>query len=235
LVVLLEAPGGRGAATAIALARSLARRSPGPVVLADLTLDGLHRGLHGIEQGAPGLPELVASCRFAPPAPATLQDSIHRVVGGYDLLPGLRHHHDWVTVGSRSAAMLVAFLRSERATVVAHVDRDLEGEADTGSFDVEDRNVLARTAVRAADLVVVAGGRDRTGRQALLTTREALGRFGIPEARTLGVAVRWPVPFGSRAGSLGQAVRGALEPPDAAPRADADDGPQRIAPGSLGS
>ncbi|MGN6693328.1 MAG: hypothetical protein ACTHN0_04055 [Aquihabitans sp.] len=235
LAAVLEAPGGRGASTATALARSLAGRSPGPVLLADLTLDAPHRRLHGIAPGAPGLAELAAACRFGPPAPTVLTGTTHRTSGGFDLLPGLRRHQDWVTIGARSAATLVATLTAAHAIVLAHVDRDLEGEGETGSFDVEDRNVLARTAVRAADLVIVVGDVDRAGRQALLATCDALARFGVPPTRTLVVATGIPWPLGRRATNLGGAVSDAIEragsptPPDVS-----DDPPQRITPGGLG-
>lgn len=237
LVGLVEAPGGRGASTATALARALAADSPAPgaVLLADLTLDAPHRGLHGIDPDAEGLSELATACRFGPPPPGIAPGVIQRTVGGYDLLPGLRQHHDWVSIGSRAMGAVLGALLAGHETVIAHVDRDLEGEPDTGSFDVEDRNVLARTAVRAADLVVVVGDGDRAGRQALLATLVTLAAFGTPPERTLVVADRLPRRSARAEQRLGAAVRAALAE-SASRTAPGDDAgvPERIVPGSLG-
>lgn len=193
LIALVEAPGGPGARTATALARSLAApRAPGAVLLADLSLDAGHRSLHGIDAAAHGVGELAASCWFGPPPAGSLPPLAQRTASGYDLVPGLRRHHDWVGVGARSADALLEALRHGPDVVIAHVDRDLEGERDTGSCDVEDRNVLARSTVRAADLVVVAGDIDRFGRHAVLATVVALAAFGVAPERTLIVTAGVP-------------------------------------------
>ena len=74
---------------------------------------------------------------------------------GYDLLLGLRRHRDWPVLRPRAVqACLDGLLRSYRL-VVADLDPDLEGDDEVGSLDVEERNVLARTAAGRADLVLV--------------------------------------------------------------------------------
>lgn len=201
LITVLAAPGGDGTGTATSLARSLATTRDGSstVVLADLTLDAPHRALHGFAPDRPGLPDLVEAGRFGPP-PATSPRAGHLTTQGYRLVPGLLRHHDWVMVGDHAAERALDAVRTGADLVVAHVDRDLEGETDTGSFDIEDRNVLARTAVRAADLVAVAAGSDRSGRLGAIGTLGALARFGVPHERIIVVfpGGRWSVRRGGR-------------------------------------
>lgn len=54
-------------------------------------------------------------------------------------------------------------LRSGHRAVIADVDCDVEGEAECGSFDVEERNILARSALLGADLAIVVGVPGLTG------------------------------------------------------------------------
>jgi len=255
VVALVEASDGRGVAAALGLARALAATaaSATEVLLADLTLDAPHRAVHGLDPEATGLSELAAASRFGPPPASLVRDAAHVVAGGYQVLPGLRHHRDWVQIGKRSAATAIEAVRHHAAVVVAPIDRDLEGEPDTGSFDIEDRNVLARTVVRTADLVVVAGALDQAGRPGLQATLAALAAFHVPLDRTL-VLTSGPSPrrrahrltpatrflhlgAGARAERrLGTAVRAHLaEVGEAGTGAVPDDAPQRIAPGTLGA
>ncbi len=256
LLAVIAAPGGDGTAVAAAIARSLVATGirPGPVVLADLTLDAPHRSLHGLTPDRPGLPELIEAGRFGPPPPALARRAQHPTGQGYLLVPGLLRHQDWVTVGDRSAPSALDALRSSSALLIAHVDHDLEGEAETGSADIEDRNVLARTGVRTADLVVVASGSDRAGRLGVIVTLGALARFGVPHDRTVVVRPggRWSRRRASRrptssqilllAGSerpdarVGTAIRARLAAsgPRTAPGSIAEPDPQPIVPGTLG-
>ncbi|MCU1370809.1 MAG: hypothetical protein JWO77_2003 [Ilumatobacteraceae bacterium] len=257
LVTVVEAPSGGGAGAATALARSLAATGPGSVVLADLTLDGLHRSLHGLSSNHAGLPELVAASRFGPPSTAEVDATLHPVAPGLRLLPGLRRHQDWISVGGHAAGVALGAVRTGSAVVVAHVDRDLEGEADTGSFDIEDRNTLARTAVRAADLVIVSGRSGPAGHAGLLATLESVAAFRGPSERTLALATgsariarrnrRFDLQAHGRVllhreGDLvdlrlGHAVRtqlAALVSVPRAPAAPTQPEPQRVVPGALG-
>jgi hypothetical protein len=193
LVALLAAPGGNGASTAVTLAGSLVLAGAGSrVVLADLTLDAPHRALHGLAVDRAGVPELVRSARFGAPPSAAVRGALHPTAPGYRVLPGLLRHHDWVTVGEGAATRVLAAVRHEAEVVVAHIDRDLEGEPDTGSYDIEDRNVLARTTVRTSDLVVVAAGGDRSARLGLVAVLGSLAAHGVPHGRTIVVMPRAP-------------------------------------------
>ena len=52
--------------------------------------------------------------------------------------------------------------------VVCDVDPDVEGEAGGGSIDVEERNVMARTAASRADVVFAVGGPSLKGMHGLV-------------------------------------------------------------------
>jgi hypothetical protein len=193
LVGVLAAEGGNGPGAAVALAGSLVLAPGDPdVVLADLTLDAPHRALHGLSVDRVGVLELVRAARFGPPPPAAVSGALHPSTHGYRVLPGLVRHHDWIAVGEGAATRALAALRGEADVVVAHVDRDLEGETDTGSYDIEDRNVLARTVVGSADLVVVAAGTDRSARLALVAMLSTLAGRRVARERTLVVTPRSP-------------------------------------------
>jgi hypothetical protein len=187
LVAVLAAPGGSATPTAVAVAGSLADATTPArtVALADLSLRAPHRALHGIGSEHAGLPDLLEASRFGHPPPASILRSIHVVDRGYLVVPGLEQHHDWVLAGDVAAARALDGLRATVDLTVAQVDPDLEGEIDTGSFDIEDRNVLARTAVRAADLVLVAAGSDRYGRLGAIAALTSLARHGVPHERTV--------------------------------------------------
>jgi hypothetical protein len=73
---------------------------------------------------------------------------------------------------------------------VADVDDDLEGEADCGSIDVEERNVMARTVATRADAVVVVGAPGIKGMHGLVRTVNRLREHGVPPERILVVLNR---------------------------------------------
>lgn len=228
LVAVVAGAGVDGATVASSLALRLAiGPAPAPVVLADLTLDAPLRAFHGIADVGGGLPDVVAAARFGDPPAAAVDAALHPV-GPVLVLPGLRRHHDWVSLGTRSVRAAIGAVRSRAGLVVAHVDPDLEGEAETGSFDIEDRNVLARTAAATADLVVLIGGARPPARSTLMRQHDRFTAFGVPAERIL-VA-------GTRGRRLAAAVErrlatGAGGAPSAIPEEPV---PERIVPGMLG-
>jgi len=113
---------------------------------------------------------------------------------GYRLLLGLRRHRDWATLRPRAFAAGLASLRRTHEAVVADVDGDVEGEAETGSAEVEERNLLARTVATAADVVLVVGGPTLKGLHGLVRTAQDLLAFGVPPERLLPVVNRAPRP-----------------------------------------
>ena len=99
---------------------------------------------------------------------------------GYDLLLGLRRHRDWPVLRPRAVQAAVDGLLRSYRLVVADVDADLEGDDEVGSVDVEERNVLARTAAARADLVLVVAPPTLVGlRRLVLHARRARTAFGV--------------------------------------------------------
>jgi len=166
-LVAVTGPGGAGVSTlAAALAQGAARdvSARGLVLLADLALHADQAVLHHTGDVVPGLPELVDAHRLGTPgAPDVRSLTFALPDRHYDLLLGLRRHRDWTLLRRRSTEVALAGLRGAYRVVIAQVDPDVEGVDTTGSHDVEDRNLLARTVVTAADAVVVVVRPDALG------------------------------------------------------------------------
>ena len=187
---LLAITGGIGAdvpTAAVALARSLGSASLNTkVVVADLLLSAPLGSLHGLEADAPGLFDLLDSSHHRPP-PAHLVDGfLHAdTLGRYRLLPGLRGHSDWIRLGPGSLRTAMSSLRDTCDLLIAPVDDDLEGEEDTGSFDIDDRNRLARTTTQGADLIVLVTAPGPTGIAETIRLQGCLEAFGVAPGRML--------------------------------------------------
>src|SRR5690606_7812060 len=111
---------------------------------------------------------------------------------GYDLLLGLRRHRDWTALRPRAVEAALEGLRRAYRVVVADADADLEGEEQCGSTDVEDRNLLARPACAAADLVVAVGVPGPAGLHAQLRVVRDLRDHGVDGRRIVPVVNRAP-------------------------------------------
>lgn len=178
-------PGGTGASTlAAALAGALGRRRRG-VLLADFALRGDQALRHGLDEFGPGLLELVEEGRYRPLT--TIDARRHTVAtAGYRLLPGLRRAGHWTAVSPGLFDQLLTELLELFDLIVADVTGDFEGEAETGSIDVEERNHMARRSALAADVVVAVGGIGR-GDHRLTRVVDDLLDLGVDPARILPV------------------------------------------------
>jgi Mrp family chromosome partitioning ATPase len=195
-LVAVTGPGGTGCSTvAAALAQGLASdpRNLDLVCLADGALHAEQAMLHGAADVVPGVMELVESHRSGAPSIDEVRHlTWHVAERGYHLLLGLRRHRDWTAVRPRAFATALDGLRRGSRVVVADVDADVEGEQATGSLDVEERNTIARTVLRAADLVVVVGVPGMKGLHSLLRTTRDLLAHGVPGGQLLPVVNRAP-------------------------------------------
>lgn len=194
--VAVTGSGGVGRSTlAMALSAGLAAdpRDRGLVVLADLALRAQQALLHDAGDVVPGLLELVEGHRGAAPDLDEVRAHCFTVrEAGYDLLLGLRRHRDWTALRSRALAVALDNLRRAYRVVVSDVDPDVEGEAQCGSVDVEDRNLLARTTLLDADLVVVVGQPGLAGFDAQLRVVRDIAELGVPGSRIVPVVNRAP-------------------------------------------
>jgi hypothetical protein len=175
--------GGAGTSTvSMAMAQGLGRIGDyaGSIALADLCLRADQAMLHDTQSVTPGIQELVEGFRTR----SLDHDDIRRLCfaidgRGYDLLIGLRRRRFWTTLRPVACvAALNAFISSYSA-VICDTDSDLEGESESGSIDLEERNVLSRTAVSTADSIVVVGQASLKGLHSLTRVLHDIDEFGI--------------------------------------------------------
>lgn len=192
LVGVTGARGSGCSTTSMALAQGLARdaRLRGELALVDLALDADLGVLHDAREVLPALQELVEAHRTTQPGPTRVRSMLYADPRrGYDLLLGLRRHRDWTALRPRAVAATVEGLVQAYRVVVAEVEPDLEDEQETGSFDVEERNALARAVAERADLMVVVGRPDVQGLHRLARTLSNLVESGVPGERLQPVVV----------------------------------------------
>jgi hypothetical protein len=202
-LVAVTGAGGTGRSTvAMALAAGLAAdpRDRGAVVLVDAALHAQQGLLHDAGDVVPGLSELVEAHRTADLDGEQVRALCFEVDSrGYDLMLGLRRQRDWVALRPRTLEAALDGLRRAYRMVVVDVDADVEGEAQCGSADVEDRNVMARCTLAAADLVVVLGLPGIAGVHSLLRVLRDLDELGVDPGRVLPTLNRAPRSARSRA------------------------------------
>jgi len=195
LVAVTGAGGVGSSIAAMALAQALGDNASntGVVILADLALNGEQAMLHDAQEIIPGLQELVEAHRGAHVPAAEIRTMVFDSVGrGYHTLLGLRRRRDWVAIRPRAfGAALDGLLRSYRF-VIADVDADVEGEHETGSLDVEDRNLIARSTLARADLVLAVGNPTMKGLHALSRVVRDLIAFGVPAEQIVPILNRSP-------------------------------------------
>ena len=196
LVAMVCGPGGTGASTAaIALAQGLSAdpRHGRPVLLADLALHAEQAMLHDARDVVPGVQELVEAHRTRRPTPEDVRALTFQVdERGYHLLLGLRQARAWSSIRTRAFEAAFASLRGAYPVVVADADADLEGEDQGGSIDVEERHVMARTAVAQADVVFTVGLPTMKGVHALVRVVLDVLAAGVPAERVVPVFNRSP-------------------------------------------
>jgi hypothetical protein len=195
-LVAVTGTGGVGASTVAAvLAQGFGTdvTQQGLVVLADLALHADQAVIHDPGDVVPGLPELVDAHRLGRPAVDEIRRLTYRCDDrGYHLLLGLRRHRDWGALRQKATHAAIDGLRRTFRVVVADIDQDVEGEAETGSLDVEDRNMLARLTLDEADAVVAVGSPGVAGVHQLARLIRDLVALGVPPARILPVLNRCP-------------------------------------------
>lgn len=194
--IAVTGPGGTGRSlVAAALAQGFAAdvAHSDTVVLADLALHADQAMLHDARDVIPGVLELVEGHRSGAPSPDEVRSLTFDIVSRrYRLLLGLRRHRDWTALRPRALRAALDGLRRSFTLVVADIDDDLEGETLTGSADVEDRNLLARTTTAIADVVVVVGVVGTKGVHSLLRVVRDCLAAGVPADRILMVVNRAP-------------------------------------------
>ncbi len=192
-------PGGTGASTlAIALAQQLAKDvlNAGLVALVDMARNGEQGMLHDATDVVPGVEELMDLHRNRRPTVDQVQGLTFTIPNrGYDLLLGVRRPAAWIAIppGAPQAA-LDSLQRAYRVTV-ADVTADFEGEAQTGSRDVEDRNAISRACALQAEMVFIVGTPTMKGVHSTARVVAELLELGVGQDRLQVVINRTPKRF----------------------------------------
>lgn len=189
-VVAVTGAGGIGSSTiAMAIAQGLAKYPEHQrILLADMALRSSQAMFHDARDVVPGLLELVEAHRLGIPNTAEARSTIHTSPErGYDLLLGLRHERDWLSIPARALSATWTTLAANYRTTICDLTGEFDGAAETGSDDIEDRNRLSRMGARTADLVVVVGGPESWGVHHLVRTMLSLTQIGVPGERILPI------------------------------------------------
>lgn len=233
-LVAVTGPGGTGASvTAMAMAQGLADdvRHGGQVLLADLRLRAEQTMLHDLRDVGPGIQELVEAHRVGQVTGEEARRLAFAIENRrYHLMAGLRQARFWPALRPRSFEAALDTLRRSYRVVVCDIDCDLEGEEASGSIDLEERNVMSRTAAAAADVVVAVGRPSLKGLHSLVRVVTDLCAFGVGADQILPVFTRSPRSPRARA-RLGRALHdltsdgtgGHLTPPVYIPALDLEE------------
>jgi len=200
LIAVLGAGGSGTSTTAMAIASHMASpvsKAQGStqrhVALIDASLNADQALLHDLGDVVPGLQELVDLHRTTNPSSDDVRNHFwFSPQHGYDVLPGLRRHRDWSTLRRRTTLAALASIHRSYDIVVADIDSDFEGEAETGSIDIEDRNLLARELATNADLIVLTSRAGISGLSRSLQTLRDLVDLGVDTERVLLVVLGAP-------------------------------------------
>ena len=195
LVAVLGVAGSGASTCAIGIAQALAAdvRYAGAVLLADLRLHGDQAVLHDTGDVVPGVQELVEAHRAGRPRSDEIRTLTHAVPDrGYEVLTGLRRHRDWAAMRERAFSAALDGLRSSYRLVVADAGCDVEGRAECGSLEVEERNLMARRVTTEADVVVVVARPTVVGLRRLATALADLLDHGVEPGALLPVLNQSP-------------------------------------------
>ena len=210
-LVAVTGPGGTGASvSAIALSQGLAaaRRR---VLLVDCCLHAEQAMLHNAYGPQPDLVDVVElHAERTPERREMRQLALGVVERGYYLLPGIGRARHWARIRGGSLEAALRSVRSSFDVVVADVDADVEGAAQGGSIEVEERNVLARTVLAEAAAVMVVGQPTMKGVYAMVRALVELLEFGVTGDRVVPVVNQAVADRAVRA-DLSRAVRHLLD------------------------
>jgi len=182
--------GGTGASTvAIALAQELGRDSSAPnVALADGARVADMSMYHDVGDVLPGLPELVEAHRVDQLDPREIRRLLFPIQNrSYHLLLGQRRSRDAAAMRPHSILAAIEGLRRSFDLVVLDHDPDLDGEAETGSIDVEERHTLSRSTATRADLIVLVGQPGAKGVHDLIRLIDRYSDLGVARERLIPV------------------------------------------------
>ncbi len=195
-LIAVTGSGGVGQSViAMAVAQTLASGTGnrGMVLLADLALDAEQAMLHDARDVVPGVQELIEAHRVGRMTVERTRSMVFDTGDrGYHLLLGLRRHRDWTALRRRSFETSIDTLLCSYRLVVADVTGDFEGDSETGSTDVGDRNLMSRAVIERADVVIAVGTHGTKGIHSLSRIIRDLLAHHVEPQRLVPVINRGP-------------------------------------------
>jgi len=147
---------------------------------------------HDAHDVVPGVHELVDAHALGRPDGETVRSMLFHVDRrGYSLLLGMPRPRVWTALSGRGIEFGLDGLRGAFRWVVADVTAEFDGEPETGSIDLEERNALARSTVLDASCVVVVGDATLRGLRSIPRIGRDLVELGVPLDRILAVVNRF--------------------------------------------
>ncbi len=117
---------------------------------------------------------------------------------GYDLLLGMRRRRDWTSLRLKPLQEAITTMRHDYRMVITDLDDDLEGKSETGSADIETRNLAARHVAQVADAVLVIGTASLVGVRSMLQLIDDLHSLGVAPHRIRPLITRLRSRSGAR-------------------------------------
>ena len=207
LVAVTGARGSGASTIAAAIAQGfVAGHRPGAILLADLALDADQGLLHHAPDIVPGLPELVEAHRGGSLGESAVHSMVFDVEErGYHLLLGIRRRRGWSSLRPRALDAALDSLLAAYPIVVGDIDPDVDGHQECGSFEVEDRNAMARAVLARARATVVVGTATTGGLHSLAQALRDMLEHGVDPLRLVTVVNHAPrsprEPRGHRSGA----------------------------------
>jgi hypothetical protein len=111
---------------------------------------------------------------------------------GYHLLLGMRRRRGWSSLRPRALDAALDSLLAAYPIVVGDIDPDVDGHHECGSFEVEDRNAIARAVLARARATVVVGTATTGGLHSLAQALRDVLEHGVDPLRLVTVVNHAP-------------------------------------------
>ncbi|NNN12703.1 MAG: hypothetical protein HKL81_03005 [Acidimicrobiaceae bacterium] len=190
-IISVVGSGGVGTSTiAMALAQGLSQIG-GSSLLVDARLRGEQAFLNDARSNAMGISELIRATRISRLEKRDLDPYLEWVsTRCYSLLKSGRTKRDWLGWDQDSISSTLETLTSNFGHLVVDVGCDFEGSSDTGSNDIESRNLLGRLSLARSSLVVLVGTDDTKGIFSLASINREISRSELTTSPSLFVMNR---------------------------------------------
>ncbi len=190
-IISVVGPGGVGTSTTtMAIAQSLGQTMGPPLVL-DARSRGELAFLNDARAHAMGVSELIRAARISHIAKEDLATYLEWISSRhYYLLKSNRSRRDWLGWDQDSLNSAFGALRNSFKHVVVDIGNDFEGSSESGSMDIESKNLLGRTALAFSSLVVLVGSDNTKGIYSLAAINREVSRSGLTKAPSVFVINR---------------------------------------------